>query len=69
MTDYKQYYERSIQSLTEYIKNNKAIPTEKIWNQTAYYYNYLTSQSLGYLSGLKFPDLCKKIYKQIRKEK
>ena len=31
--------------------------------------NYLTSQSLGYLSGIKFPELCKKIYKQTQKRK
>ena len=69
MAEYEQYYKKSIESLTKYIEENKAMPTEKVWNQIAFNNNYLTSQSLGYLAGLKFPELCKKIYKQTQRKK
>lgn len=69
MADYEKYYEKSVEALTKYIGETKVIPTEKIWNKMAINQNYLTSQSLGYLSGIKFPELCKKIYKQTQKRK
>ena len=69
MANYEQYYEKSLKELTKYIENNKTIPTEKVWNDMAFESNYLTSQTLGYMAGLKFPELCKKIYKQIQKKK
>ncbi len=70
MADYEKYYEESMEALTQYIQEHKAMPTEKIWNKLAVEKGYLTSQSVGYLSGVKFPELCKKIYKQVqRKEK
>ena len=69
MANYEQYYQESIEALTQYIKENKLIPTEKVWNKVASEKNLLTSQSLGYLSGIKFSDLCKDIYKNCKKEK
>ncbi len=69
MANYEQYYQESIEALTQYIKENKLIPTEKVWNKVASAKNLLTSQSLGYLSGIKFSDLCKDIYKNYKKEK
>ncbi|MCI9178044.1 MAG: hypothetical protein HFJ28_05750 [Clostridia bacterium] len=69
MSVYEQYYKESIQALTKYIEENKAMPTEKTWNKMAVSKNYLTSQSLGYLSGLRFPDLCKKKYREIQKRR
>lgn len=69
MADYEKYYERSIEALTKHIEETKIVPTEKNWNKMAISQNYLTSQSLGYLSGIKFPELCKRIYKQTQKRK
>ena len=69
MTNYEQYHKKSIEALTQYIMENKAMPTEKVWNKLASKNDYLTSQSLGYLSGIKFSDLCKDIYKKYKKEK
>lgn len=31
--------------------------------------DYLSSQTIGYLTGIKFPDLCKKLYKEAQKKK
>ena len=74
MTNYEQYYKKSIEALTQYAKGisrilKRAMPTEKVWNKLASKNDYLTSQSLGYLSGIKFSDLCKDIYKKYKKEK
>lgn len=68
MTNYEQYYSASMQALTKYISEKRSLPTEKVWNKIAVQGDYLTSQSLGYLSGIKFPELCKKIYKEIQKK-
>ncbi len=69
MSNNEQYYKNSIESLKQYIKETKIIPTEKMWNKKAIEEGLLTSQSLGYLSGTKFPDLCKTIYKQMQNKK
>ncbi len=69
MADYREFYEKSMKALTAYIENNKEMPTEKVWNRLAIGQDYLSSQTIGYLSGMKFPDLCKKIYKDIQKNK
>ncbi len=69
MTDYKQYYEQSIIELEQYIQNSGEIPTEKEWNQMAVKKDLLSGPTLAYLSGEKFPELCKKIYKNIRRKK
>ncbi len=69
MSDYKEFYDQSMNALTQYIENNKELPTEKVWNRLAVEQDYLSSQTIGYLSGMKFPDLCKKIYKDIQKNK
>lgn len=70
MENYNEFYQKSMKALEDYIQKNKAIPTEKVWNRLAGEEGYLTSHSLGYLASEKFPNLCKKIYKQMqRKEK
>ena len=66
MTNYQEYYEKSMEELRKYICEKKEVPTEKIWNQYAIEKGYLTSQTIGYLEGMKFPDLCKKIYKELK---
>lgn len=67
MSNYEKYYQNSIEALTQWIKENKDVPTEKIWNHLAGEKGYLTSQSLGFISQMKFAELCKKIYKDIQK--
>lgn len=69
MTDYEQYYQKSIDALTQLIKEEKKTPTEKVWNRLAGKEGYLTSQSLGFISQTKFPELCKNIYKEIQSQK
>lgn len=68
MADYQEYYEKSIKALTKIIQDNKEIPTEKVWNKLAGKEGYLTSQSLGYIAQMRFPEVCKQIYKEMQKQ-
>lgn len=68
MADYEKYYQKSIEALTQNIRQNKEVPTEKVWNRLAGEKGYLTSQSMGFISQMKFSELCKKIYKEIQKQ-
>ena len=69
MTKYEQCYQKTMEALTQYIKENKKIPTERVWNKIATKSDLLTSQTLGYLYGAKFPELCKELYTKIQTEK
>lgn len=69
MANYEQFYQKSIEALTEYIEKNMDVPTEKEWNRMAIEKDYLTSQSMGYIANTKFPEICKKIYKELRKKR
>lgn len=69
MANYEEYYQTSIEALTKLIRDTKKTPTEKIWNSIAIEKDYLTSQSLGFIAQEKFPDLCKRIYKESMKQK
>lgn len=69
MTNYEEYYKESLEVLTKYITNTRIIPTEKEWNKIAIEKNYLTGPSISYVSGIKFPELCKKIYKKTKQKK
>lgn len=69
MANYEQYYQKSITALTELIRGKKQVPTEKEWNHLAGTDNYLTSQSLGFIAQAKFSEICKKIYKELQKQK
>lgn len=69
MADYEKYYKESIEVLTKYITDTRIIPTEKEWNRIAVKNNYLTGPSISYASGIKFPELCKKIYKETKQKK
>lgn len=68
MANYEQYYKMSIEALTQWITENKEIPTEKIWNHLAGTEGYLTSQSLEFISQMKFVELCKNIYRDMKKQ-
>lgn len=63
------HYASSIDALSQYINENEKNPTEKIWNQFAREHGFLSSLSLGYISGFGFNILCKKMRKwQIAKK-
>lgn len=49
-----EFYEESLQKIKELSK----IPSEKEWNVIAKLENYLTSESLKYLSNKNFYELC-----------
>lgn len=66
MADYEQFYQTSVKALEQWIVENKDVPTEKLWNKMAGSKGYLTSQSLGFISQMKFAKLCKKLYKNIQ---
>lgn len=60
------YYNKSIEALKEYIGREKKTITEVEWNRLAFKNNYLSSETIGYLSKVKFNKLCKKILKDIK---
>ncbi len=63
------YYEESINALIQYMKEHDVNPSEKCWNHYAIQKKYLSSKTIGYLSGIGFNTLCRKTRKQINKEK
>ena len=62
----KFWYEKSISGLQKYFKIYKRIPGIEEWNKYAYENNYLSSESIRYISGLKFQRWCRKIKGQFR---
>lgn len=61
------YYKTSVKELRNTIcRNNKTI-TEVDWNRIAKENNYLSSETIGYISKTKFNKLCKKILKRVKK--
>lgn len=65
----KNYYEKSIYALVEYMKNNEKNPSEKSWDEIAICNKYLSSKTIGYLSGRGFNKLCRNLRKEINKDK
>ena len=65
----KNYYDESIYALIEYMKNNEKNPSEKRWDKIAISNEYLSSKTIGYVSGIGFNKLCRNLRKQINKEK
>lgn len=63
----KDYYEESIYALIEYIKENEQNPNEKKWDKIAVDKKYLSSKTIGYISGVGFNKLCRNLRKQINK--
>ena len=63
------YYNKSLKALIEYIEQEKKTITEVEWNRYAFKNNYLSSETMGYLSKTKFHKLCKSILKEIKKRK
>ena len=50
----EKYYEMSLKK----IKSLDKIPKEKEWNVIALFEGYLTVESLKYISGMSFNELC-----------
>lgn len=55
------FYEKSIEGLNNYIKKNKRYPSIEQWNKIAKQENYLSHESLQYISRTNFENLCKKV--------
>ncbi len=66
MSNYEQHYQKSVEILTQYIKETKTMPTEKAWNKIATENNILTSRTLGYIYGGRFADLCRSIFEKVK---
>lgn len=62
----KYWYEISIIGLQKYFKIYKRIPGTVEWNKYAHKNNYLSSESIRYISGLKFHRWCKEMRKRFR---
>ena len=61
-------YEESINALVQYMKEHDTNPSEKCWNHYAIHKNFLSSKTIGYLSGMGFNTFCRKTRKQINKK-
>lgn len=46
------YYEKSLEGLKQYIKDNNKEPDKKEWNKYAYENNYLSSESMRYIGNI-----------------
>lgn len=62
------YYEHSLEELIKYIKKEKRIPSEKVWNRYAYEKNLLSSKTLEYLYGLRFNKMCRELNRKKKKQ-
>lgn len=47
------YYEKSLEGIKQYVKDNNKEPTSKEWNKYAYENNYLSSESLKYMGNIR----------------
>lgn len=52
----EEFYEKSLQK----IKSLPKIPNEKEWNKIAKLEDFLSTESLRYISGMSFYKICKK---------
>ncbi len=62
------YYNKSINALTNYMKENPKNPSEREWDVYIVDKSYLSSKSMGYIYGSGFNRLCKQLRKKINKE-
>lgn len=63
------YYQESMDALVQYMKKHEQNPSEKRWNEYAICERYLSSQTIGYLNGIGFHTLCRKLRKEINQKK
>ena len=69
MISIKEIYEKSLGQLYLYLKVTKTLPNEKEWNKYALMRQCLSSKSLEFLYGYKFSVMCRKLIKEVNKEK
>lgn len=62
------YYLDSIIELIEYMKINEKNPSESRWNKYAVEKGCLSSETIGYMYGDGFNNLCRKIRKMLNKK-
>lgn len=65
----RNYYEESIYALTEYMKENEQNPSENKWDNYVLDKKYLSSKTIGFLSGIGFNNLCRKMRKELNRKK
>lgn len=65
----RNHYEQSMDALIQYMENHEKNPSERRWNEYAIHAKFLSSKTIGYLSGTGFNTLCRKKRKEINKEK
>lgn len=65
----KDYYKETLDALIQYMENNEKNPSENRWDKYAIDKKYLSSKTMGYLSGIGFNTLCRKLRKEINKAK
>ncbi len=65
----KNYYEESMDALIHYMENHEINPSENRWDKYAVCNKYLSSKTIGYLSGIRFNTLCRKMRKELNKRK
>lgn len=63
------YYQKSLNALISKMEKSETNPNEKKWDVYAVKNKYLSSKTLGYLSGIGFNKLCRKIRKEINQKK
>lgn len=68
MVNYMINYEKSLDELKKYLKKEKKIPSEKVWNRYAYENNLLSSKTMEYLYGLRFNKMCREINRKKKKQ-
>ena len=59
-------YSKSLEALIGYISQSENNPNEKKWNKFARVNNYLSAESMGYISENGFNKLCKEIRKVLK---
>ena len=65
----RNYYDETIYALIQYMKNNEKNPSEKKWDEVARKEEYLSSKTIGYVSGIGFNKLCRNLRKEINRSK
>lgn len=65
----RNYYYETMYALVQYMKNNEKNPSESRWNEIAIKEKYLSSKTIGYVSGIGFNKLCRNLRKEINRNK
>lgn len=61
-------YEKSFDELKRYLKKEKKIPSEKVWNRYAYENGLLSSKTMEYVYGVRFNKMCREMNRKKKKQ-